>query len=140
MDRVITLRLGYPDRQTELNIVRSRSGLDEQEAGHVVDVVRELRGGHGKVRQSLRAGIAIARILKRTGGRPRYGFTLFHHICYDVLGTGMNGVQSQSCMPFNEMIDQAIQKICPSGASPDGSAAARRERVATPHDIKTVTR
>lgn len=114
-DRMITLRLDYPDRHTELNIVRSKSGLDEQEAGYVVDVVRELRGGHkGNVRQSLRAGIAIARILKQADGKPRYRDRLFHHICYDVLSMETAGGQHhRGGAGFNNTVDQTIQKVCP---------------------------
>lgn len=125
MDRMITLRLDYPDRQTELKIVCSRSGLDEQEAGYVVDVVRELRGDRkGKV-QSLRAGIAMAGILKQAGIKPRYRDRRFHHICYDVLSMETANTRHQDCKTFNKAVDQVVQKICPPAPRPDDRVSVR---------------
>ena len=63
IDRMITIKLDHPDRSTEIEILHSRSGLDEVESAYIVDLIRELRGDEHKSKTSLRAGIAIAKII-----------------------------------------------------------------------------
>ncbi|MDD5033453.1 MAG: gas vesicle protein GvpN [Methylococcaceae bacterium] len=119
MDRMITIRLGHPDRDTELQILQSRTELEAREAGYIVDIVRELRGNDSKTRPSLRAGIAIARVLHLQGINPRYGDKLFHAVCYDVLSMETAKIQHAGRSVFHEMVDDVIRKVCPPvGAEP----------------------
>lgn len=113
IDRMITIKLGHPDRDTELRIVQSRSGLDKQEASYITDIVRELRGEENKSKTSLRAGIAIARVIHCKSIAPRYGDRLFHAICYDALGMESAKIQHAGRSIFYEMIDDVIKKVCP---------------------------
>lgn len=114
MDRLITLRLDHPDRLTELKVVCAKSGMDEKEAAYVVDTVRELRSSNDRqLRPSLRASIAIARILTQAKSKPRQGNRFFHHVCYDVLSMETAKVQHENCSVFNKMVDQIIAQVCP---------------------------
>jgi nitric oxide reductase NorQ protein len=44
LDRLITMNLGHLDRETEMAIVMSKSGLPSPDAEAIVDIIRELRG------------------------------------------------------------------------------------------------
>ncbi len=114
LDRMITIRLNPPDRNTELAITKAKSGLSEREAGYVVDIVRELRGNNeNKSQPTLRAGIAIAKILASGSGKARAGDMLFHHICYDVLSMETAKVRHDGRSLYHELIDGVIRQVCP---------------------------
>lgn len=113
MDRMITIKLGLPDRDTELRILQAKSGLEATEAAHIVDIVRELRGSEKKFRPGLRAGIVIARILHQQGIPPRQGDRLFHAVCYDALGMESAKIQHAGRSVFHEMVDDVICRVCP---------------------------
>lgn len=129
IDRMITIKLGHPDRETELLILQSRSGLDKREAGYITDIVRELRGDENKSKTSLRAGIAIARVLNCRGIAPRYGNKLFHAVCYDTLGMESAKIQHAGRSVFFEMIDDVIKKICPPVESSPAPVGSRKVKV-----------
>ncbi|NQT54343.1 hypothetical protein HQ576_19960 [bacterium] len=84
-DRIINIKLGHYDRETEVAITTARSGLAREEAEKVVDLVRAYRtecNGNGRA-PSIRASIMIAKILSVYGasaGDPRFVRT-----CVDVL-------------------------------------------------------
>jgi nitric oxide reductase NorQ protein len=88
LDRLITVSLGHFDRETEIAIALSKSGLRRKDVEIIVDVVRELRGvGVNNHRPTVRACIAIARILAHRGGRARQQDAVFRWACRDVLNT-----------------------------------------------------
>ena len=69
LDRMITLPLDHYDRETEIAIAASKSGLDMARASRVVDLVRLCRSeGDDPHHPTLRASIAIARVLAARGG------------------------------------------------------------------------
>ncbi len=84
MDRLITIKLDYFDRETEIRIARAKSGISLEDAKSVVDIVRGMRET-GLVRHgpSLRACIMIARVTAQQKARPWE--PAFHDICRDVL-------------------------------------------------------
>lgn len=84
MDRLITIKLDYFNRETEVRIARAKSGIPLEDAGAVVDIVRGMRQ-MGLVRHgpSLRACIMIARIAGQQ--KVRAWEPAFHEICRDAL-------------------------------------------------------
>ncbi len=92
-DRMITIHLALPDRETEIAITISKSGLDRKAATRVVDIVR----GYRQVRQAgkdtrdvcptVRASVMIATILKAYGAKPQLKDDSFVKLCHDVLGS-----------------------------------------------------
>ena len=87
MDRLITIRVEYYDRETEIEITRAKSGLPLDEVQVIVDIVRELRSlGVAKQGPSLRASIMIARVAVQQGAHARLGDPIFLELCRDVLG------------------------------------------------------
>ena len=88
MDRLITIKVDYYDRETEVHITRSKSNIPLDEAEVIVDIVRDLRElGLTKQGPSLRASIMIARVTVQQGARARAGDAVFVDVCRDVLGS-----------------------------------------------------
>jgi gas vesicle protein GvpN len=113
MDRLITLNLGNFDRETEIQIGMSKSGLAREDAEVIVDIVRELRGtGVNNHRPTIRATIAIARILVHRQARARMDDPVFQWVCHDVLTTETAKVtcDGQSLMPHK--IDETMARVC----------------------------
>jgi gas vesicle protein GvpN len=113
MDRLITLNLGNFDRETEIQIGMSKSGLAREDAEIIVDIVRELRGtGVNNHRPTIRATIAIARILVHRQAHARLDDPVFQWVCHDVLTTETAKVtrEGQSLMP--RKIDESMARVC----------------------------
>jgi gas vesicle protein GvpN len=86
LDRMITLQLGHYDRDTEIAITASKSGIDLERAARVVDVVRLCRSeGQDPHYPTLRASIAIARVLSARGGEANLCNPVFVWACQDIL-------------------------------------------------------
>ena len=113
MDRLITINLGHFDRETEIQIGMAKSGLPRGDVEIIVDLVRELRGtGVNNHRPTIRATIAIARILAHRQARARLDDPIFQWVCHDVLTTETAKVtcDGQSLMP--DKIDESMARIC----------------------------
>jgi len=128
MDRLITLNLGNFDRETEIQVAMAKSGLSRLDGEVVVDIVRELRGtGVNNHRPTIRATIAIARILARRQAHARLDDPVFQWVCRDVLATDTAKVRrdGESLMPHK--IDEVMAKICGASFKPrrnNGRSAA----------------
>ena len=111
MDRLITIHVDHYDRQTEVAITAAKSGIPAADAERVVDVVRHFRkrGGSGH-RPSIRAAIAIGRVVNRQGASCHPSDPVFQRTCRDVLGLdGARGLKADLLSP--EIIQAEIQKI-----------------------------
>jgi nitric oxide reductase NorQ protein len=87
MDRLITIKVDYYDRETEVQIAHAKSGIALAEAEVIVDIVRDVRAlGLSKQGPSLRACIMIARVTVQQEAKARAGDSTFTDICRDVLG------------------------------------------------------
>ena len=133
MDRLITITVGHYDRATEIAVTVAKAGISQPDAEAVVDIVRELRGvGVNNHRPTIRACIAIARILAHKGAGARPGDPTFRWICQDVLNTDTAKVTrgGESLMP--QKVDEAIRKVCGArpkrhGARAGGNGSKRKE-------------
>jgi gas vesicle protein GvpN len=115
LDRLITVNLGHFDRETEIQITMAKSGIGRGNAEVIVDVVRELRGiGVNNHRPTIRAGIAIARILVHLGAEASLNDPTFKWVCQDVLNTDTAKVTraGQSLMP--QKVAEVTKKVCGS--------------------------
>jgi gas vesicle protein GvpN len=113
MDRLITINLGHFDRDTEIQITMAKSGIPRPDAETLVDIARELRGvGVNNHRPTIRACIAIARILVRRGGKARWNDPVFQWVTRDILSQDTAKVTrgGESLMP--KKVDEVIQKVC----------------------------
>lgn len=119
MDRLITLNLGNFDRETEIQIGMTKSGLARGDAEVIVDIVRELRGtGVNNHRPTIRATIAIARILVHRQAHARLDDPVFQWVCHDVLTTETAKVtrEGESLMP--RKIDESMARVCGAALKP----------------------
>jgi gas vesicle protein GvpN len=119
MDRLITLNLGNFDRETEIQIAMSKSGLAREDAEVVVDIVRELRGtGVNNHRPTIRATIAIARILVHRQARARMDDPVFQWVCHDVLTTETAKVTCEGLSLMPHKIDETMARVCAGTRKP----------------------
>lgn len=113
IDRLISINVGHFDRETEVCITMRKSGLGREDAERTVDIVRGLRSvGVNNHRPTVRACIAIARILAHRGAHAQSGDAVFQWVCHDVLTVNTAKVtrDGQSLMP--QHIDKAIERVC----------------------------
>lgn len=118
MDRLITIHVGHYDRDTETRIVMAKSGIEIADAETIVDLVRELRRqGVNNSRPTIRAAIAIARILGHLGAHALPGDDAFRWICHDVLDPDTVKVTrgGKSIMPG--MVDEGIRRAGTNGTT-----------------------
>jgi gas vesicle protein GvpN len=88
MDRLITIQLEHYDRATEIEITLARSGIGRPDAEIIVDLVRGLRRvGVNNSRPTIRACVAIARVLALRGLHAVREDPTFQWVCRDVLGS-----------------------------------------------------
>jgi hypothetical protein len=86
MDRLITIKLEHYDRETEVGIAMAKSGISREDAETIVDIIRELRGvGVNNHRPTIRASIAIAKVLASRNAHARLEDPVFNWVCRDVL-------------------------------------------------------
>jgi nitric oxide reductase NorQ protein len=112
MDRLITVSLGHFDRETEVQIAMAKSSLARLDAEIIVDVVRELRGfGVNNHRPTIRACIAIAKILVHQGGRAHLEDPVFQWVCRDVLNTDTAKVTRGGHSVMGEKVAEVIQSV-----------------------------
>lgn len=113
LDRIITINVDHYDRETEVQITMAKSGLPQQDAEVIVDIIRELRLlGVNNHRPTVRACIAIAKVLAHLGGTTDAHDACFRWICHDVLTRDTVKVtkSGESLMP--KKVDEIITKIC----------------------------
>jgi nitric oxide reductase NorQ protein len=85
-DRLVTIDLDYYDRDTEIAIAASRSGLAPEDVVKIVDVTRDFRAsGEYDQTPTLRACIMIARVTAMQGLQPSAQDPRFVNICLDML-------------------------------------------------------
>lgn len=126
MDRLITIRVGNYDRETEIQITMAKSGIPRSDAEVIVDIVRDLRDtGVSNHRPTIRASIAVGRILAYAKAQACVDDPIFRSVCQDVLAPDTAKVTrgGESLMP--QKVDEAIQRI---GGTRTGRPGARIAR------------
>jgi gas vesicle protein GvpN len=119
MDRLITIKVDHYDRETEIQITLSKSGVPQSDAEAIVDIIRGLRAvGVNNHRPTIRAGIAIARIMRHLGAHARANDATFRWICRDILNVDTVKVKRAGEAIMPDMVDEMIGKICGRPAKP----------------------
>jgi len=112
-DRMITIKLGHYGRETEVSIVEAKSGLNIDDAGRVVDIVRSFRERIGNnSHPSIRASIMIAKILNETSTRAEADNSEFLQACLDVLDFNTNETHKETENEIKQIIEDAINHYC----------------------------
>jgi nitric oxide reductase NorQ protein len=125
LDRMITLDLNHFDRDTEVAITQSRTGLPQGQVEVIVDLVRTLREAtEGQCDPTVRACIMIGKVMaaqSKNGGGPS-----FEQVCLDVLAKEIN----PGGKPLDERRRILLELLQASrgarfGLGPSGSARRR---------------
>jgi gas vesicle protein GvpN len=112
LDRMITIHLSHFDRNSEIQVTVAKSGLPYEDAEVIVNIVRELRSiGVNNHRPTIRACIAIARILSHMNGRARLNDSRFVRICHDVLNIDTAKVTRSAEPLMAKKVDEVIGNV-----------------------------
>ncbi len=85
-DRMITIKLQHYDRETEIAITRTKSGISKEGAERIVDMVRMLRNERPNGNTpSVRACIMIGKVLKLSDMKADVKNKSFAKVCLDIL-------------------------------------------------------
>lgn len=133
MDRMISIKVGHYDRDTEAAITAAKSGLELDDAGRIVDIVREFRvlGVHN-YRPTVRACIMIARITALRQARVLAADPAFREVCRDVLCTDTLKITHDGESVGSDRLEELISRICtndqPSATVNDSHGSNGEER------------
>ena len=112
LDRLITINVGHFDRESEVRITMSRSGIGRADAEVIVDIVRDLRGvGVRNHRPTIRACIAIAKILAFRGAHASADDPVFNWVSNDVLNANTAKITHEGASVMQERVAESIARV-----------------------------
>lgn len=113
-DRMVTIDLDFFDRETEIAITESKSGVSINDAERIVDIVRELReSGKCEFAPTVRGCIMIAKSISIKDIPACKDNPLFVQMCQDVLASETSRVGSRcSQMKVKEVVRELVTKYC----------------------------
>lgn len=114
LDRMVTIDLDGFDRDTEVAIAVARSGLDPEQAGRIVDLVRDFRISREWTRRpTLRASVMIARLTKAQGIEASAEEERFVEIVLDVLGSRVKpSIAGVPDPKHRQMLVRLVEHFC----------------------------
>ena len=116
-DRMITIDLDYFDKETEVLITRSKSGLSLEDSERIVNIVRDLRTTRKcEFAPTVRGCIMIAKTIRVMGIPVDSRNNTFCQVCIEVLGSEITrscNVDSQK--EIKDHIYKLIQIYCRKG-------------------------
>lgn len=132
IDRMITLEVTHQDHETELAILQAKSKRPVEEAKLIVDIIRALRTQlGGKNGPTVRAALAIAKILDHRSAKVSYDDPVFITTCQDVL---IYNATRQSGKPFSRAELEALLRsvLKPTGTNTRVSSVRAQATEAQP--------
>ena len=113
-DRMITMDLDDFDEETEVAIVRAKSGFPLKEAEKIVKVVRVLReSGVCEFAPTVRGAIMIAKSLRVVNGHVKGSSVIFQQVCQDILASETSRVGSKSNQAkVRELVRKFVKQYC----------------------------
>ena len=115
MDRMVTIKVGHHDYETEVAITQSKSGLSWQQSTAMVDIVREFRTlGVNTGRPTIRACITLGCIVAQRDGVVTAYDPEFRQLCQDALNADCLKVALDGQIAGIERLDEIIARCCPA--------------------------
>lgn len=109
LDRLITIHLDSCDKETEIEILKQKTGLNDREAQEVTRLVSNLRSYGKGFCPSLRATLMIAAISKKTNIPIIPGNISYQALCIDMLSRPMKQILPElSFLEVRELIQKEI--------------------------------
>jgi nitric oxide reductase NorQ protein len=110
-DRMITIYLDQYDEETESAITAAKSGLPRKEVNKIVQIVRRIReDANIPVRPTVRASIAIAKILASFNLKMDFSDPYIRTVVIDIISSHINGADGRN------NILESLQKTLTSAA------------------------
>ena len=133
MDRLITIPLEHYNRETEIAITIARSCVDPADAETIVDLVRELRReGSSNHRPTIRACVAIARVLVLRGVHALPDEPVFQWVCRDVFSSESAKVTRRGQPVLPQKLEEALLKGLRTQPSSARSNSSRKKTSTAP--------
>lgn len=86
LDRIVSISLNYPDKETEIAITMAQSAIDEEKALLIVDIVRSFRNKTmARKKPTVRSSVMIARTVMQNIDSFNSKEKYFRQVCHDVL-------------------------------------------------------
>ncbi len=129
LDRVITIELGHYDRETEIQITASRSGVSLTAATRIVDLVRLCRNESRQPHYpTIRACIAVARVLAYCDADAEPNDPVFLGACGDILGPALRREANGDTVMTDQVaatgqVMRLIRNVCGADVPADVAAA-----------------
>ena len=117
---MITIDLDYMDKETEIEITKKKSGINEKDAETIVNVVRDLRNsGKYEFAPTIRGAIMIARSLNANGCKVSAHDPKFINICKDILASETSRLGTKThAENVKILVARLIKKHCTNGYWP----------------------
>lgn len=117
---MVTLDVDFFDRDTEIAITRSRSGLSGLDSERIVDLVRAYRASVASgAGPTVRSCIMIAKVLSLRQATALAGDAVFEQTCLDVLGAnGRRGGAAGKTPPQRDHLMSLIKQRCRAETAP----------------------
>jgi gas vesicle protein GvpN len=111
-DRMITMKVGHYDRETEIQVTNAKSGLPLNDAAVDVDIVSELRAQSvNHHRPTLRACIAIARVLHNRKISARSDTAFLREVYRDILDVDVAKVSRDGNVLTESPVDEVVARV-----------------------------
>ena len=113
-DRMVTMDLRHFDKNTEVAITQSKSGLPQKDAEKIVSIVRALRdSGEYEFAPTVRGSIMLAKSLKTNGGTVSASSRIFRQLAQDILASETTRLGSQDHHnKVKKVVGELITQYC----------------------------
>ena len=111
---MVTMDLDYFDRKTEVAITQTKSGLSNEDAGKIVNIVRGMRKGNPcEFPPTVRSCITLAKAVVINGGKVLTADPVFRELAQDILvSQTTRSPWSSKRKEIKELVEELIKKYC----------------------------
>jgi len=113
-DRMVTMDLRHFDKNTEIAITQAKSGLLQEDAEKIVNIVRALRdSGEYEFSPTVRGSIMLAKSIQVNGGVVSASSRIFRQLAQDILASETTRLGSQDHHnKVKKVVGELITKYC----------------------------
>ncbi len=113
-DRMVTMDLDYFDRKTEIAITQAKSGLSQEDAEKIVDIVRAMRRNNPcEFPPTVRSCITLAKALIVNKGKVLASDRIFKELARDILvSQTTRSPWSPHRQEVKKLVEDLIKKYC----------------------------